>query len=119
MRVRFLIDEDLSPDYVRQLRQHEPAIDVLRVGDAGAPPLSTLDPELLLYCEQVHRALVTEDRATMPRHERDHFAAGRHHWGIFKLRRGHGFGVYLAELQLIWDVSEAEEWIDRSQWIPL
>jgi hypothetical protein len=119
VKVRFLIDEDLSPDYVQQLQQYNPAIDVLRVGHSGAPALSTLDPELLLYCEREQRALVTENRATMPGHERDHLTAGRHHWGIFKLRRGHGFGVYLAELRLIWEASEAEEWLDQSRWLPL
>jgi hypothetical protein len=68
VKVRFLIDEDLSPDYVSQLRQYDSAVDVLRVGNPGAPALSTLDPELLLYCERERRALVTENRATMPGH---------------------------------------------------
>jgi hypothetical protein len=43
MKVRFLIDEDLSLDYAKELRRHDPAIDVLRVGDVGAPSFSTLD----------------------------------------------------------------------------
>lgn len=119
MRVRFLIDEDLSPDYVRALRRYNPTLDALWVGDAGAPLFSTLDPDILLYCEQEQRALITENRSTMPGHEADHFAAAHHHWGIFKLRKGYGIGVYLAELQLIWDASEAEEWVDQSRWIPL
>ncbi len=119
MRVRFLIDEDLSPDYVRELRRHRPEIDVLRVGMSGAPALGTLDPDILLFCERDQRALVTENRATMPGHEAAHFSAGHHHWGIFKLRRGHGFDVYLAEPQLIWGASEAEEWIDQSRWLPI
>jgi hypothetical protein len=55
----------------------------------------------------------------MPDHERAHFAAGHHHWGILELRPGNGLGVYLAELQLIWEASEAEEWVDQSRWIPL
>ena len=53
------------------------------------------------------------------RTEADHFAAGHHHCGIFKLLKGYSTGVYLAELQLIWDASEAEEWVDQSCWIPL
>ena len=32
-----------------------PTIDVLRVGDANAPPLGTLDPEVLLYVEKTQR----------------------------------------------------------------
>lgn len=119
MRVRFLIDEDLSPDYIQELRRYHPPLDVLRVGNEGAPPFSTLDPEILLYCEREQRALVTENRSTMPGHEVDHFAAGHHHWGIFKLRKGYGIGIYLTELRLIWDASEATEWIDQSLWLPL
>jgi len=95
MKVRFLIDGDLSPDYVRELRRYDAAIDVLRIGQPDAPPRGTLDPDVLSFSEQAH------------------LAAGGHHWGIFNLRRGYGLGVYLAELQLIWDVSEAEEWIDQ------
>lgn len=119
MKVRFLIDEDLSPEYVQALRRHDSDIDVLRVGMPGAPHFGTLDPDILLYCERGQRVLVTENRSTMPGHERDHFSAGRHHWGLFKLRPGYGIGVYLAELELVWEASEAEEWRDLSRWIPL
>jgi hypothetical protein len=119
MKVRFLIDEDLSLDYAKELRRHHPAIDVLRVGAVGAPAFSTLDPDILLYCEQEHRALVTENRSTMPVHEQAHLAAGHHHYRIFKLRKGYSIGACLNELHLIWDASEAEEWFDQSQWIPL
>jgi hypothetical protein len=108
----------LSPDYVTERRHHLGNVDVLRVGMPGAPALSTRDPELLLYCEREQRALVTENRQTTPSHERDHFAAG-HHWGLFKLRTGYGIGVYLADLELVWAASEAEEWRDLSRWIPL
>jgi hypothetical protein len=119
VRVRFLIDEHLSLDYVRELRRHAPEIDVLRIGMPGAPVLGTLDPAILLFCEQHQRALVTQDHATMPNHETAHLEAGHHHWGIFKLRRGQPFGTCLAELSLIWEASEAEEWFDQSSWLPL
>lgn len=113
MNVRLLIDEDLSPEYVKEMRRYNSAIDVLRVGTSGAPPLSTLDPDILLFCEREQRALVTENRATMARHGQDHLAAGHHHWGIFRFRKGYGMGLYLADLQLIWEASVAEEWIGQ------
>jgi hypothetical protein len=114
-----LIDEDLAPDYVTELLRYNPAVDVVRVGMPGAPKSGTLDPDILLYCEREQRALVTENRSTMPDHEQAHFAGGHHHWGILELRPGYGIGAYLAELQLIWEASEAEEWVDQSRWIPL
>ena len=79
MRVRFLIDEDLSLDYIQELRRYHTSLDVLRIGSDGAPPLSTLDPDILLYCEREQRALVTENWSTMPGHEAAHFAGGHHH----------------------------------------
>lgn len=80
MRGRFLIDEDLSPDYVQHLWQYNATINVLRIGNSAAS-LRMLDTDILFYCEREHRALVAEDIVIMPRHERDHLAAGRHHWG--------------------------------------
>ena len=86
MKVRFLIDEDLSLGNAKERHRRNPAIDVLRVGEVGAPSFSTFDPDILLYCER---------------------------------EQGYGIGIYLAELQLIQDASEAEEWLDQSHWIPL
>jgi hypothetical protein len=63
--------------------------------------------------------LVTENRSTMPDHEQAHFVAVHHHWRILEFRPGYGLGVYLAELQLIWEASEADGWVDQSRWIPL
>ena len=34
---RFLIDENISPEYRTQLLRHEPSLTVLAVGDEGAP----------------------------------------------------------------------------------
>ena len=47
MKVRFLLDENLSPRLKPALLRLESTIDVLRVGDPDAPPLGTLDPDLL------------------------------------------------------------------------
>jgi hypothetical protein len=47
MPIRYLIDENLSPAYADQLRRREPALDVYAVGEPGAPPKGTLDPNIL------------------------------------------------------------------------
>lgn len=51
MKIRFLLDECESPRLKTALLRFNPAIDVLRVGDPGAPHLETLDPEILRYLE--------------------------------------------------------------------
>jgi len=43
-------------------------IDAVRVGDHGAPPLATLDPEILVWCEEAGRILVSLDKQSLPGH---------------------------------------------------
>ncbi|HEX6121775.1 MAG TPA: DUF5615 family PIN-like protein [Ktedonobacterales bacterium] len=118
MKTRFLPDENRSPLVLNALRALEPAIDVLRIGNAGAPPLGTLDPDVLLFCEVSQRALITNNRRSMPGHIADHLAAGHHHWGVFRLTREFSLGELAEQIHLIWAASEAEEWIDRFEYLP-
>lgn len=118
MNVRFLLDEHVDPVMVAKCRQASAGIDIVHVGDPGAPPFGTLDPDLLRYCESEHRMLLTRDYSTMPGHIQDHLATGHHHWGVLYLRRGHGLDEYVHEVQLIAEASQAHEWQDVQDWIP-
>lgn len=119
MRMKFLLDENLSPDFVAAIQQRDPTIDIKWVRGPETPPEGTLDPEVLLFCEAEQRALITNNRASMPGHEAEHFAAGHHHYGILQLHVGHSFGEYVDAILLFDGASETEEWIDRTEWIPL
>ena len=119
MRPRFLLDEHIDRVIQRQLRRIDPRIDVLVVGDAFAPPAGTQDPELLIWAEEHTYLLVTEDRATIPNHLADHFAAGRHTAGLFWIRPYTPLGRIIEELYLIWSVSTDDEFIDHAFFIPL
>ena len=118
MRIRFLIDENLSPRLGEALRNTNADIDVLRIGDPGAPPLGTLDPDILDYLQSAQRALVTDNRTSMPGHLTEHAAAGKHHGGIIWVRPKTGFKVLVSALYLVWAAAEADEWIDRTDWLP-
>src|SRR5260370_37229976 len=118
MRIRFLLDENASNALLRAIRQQDPLIDVLRVGDEGAPARGTLDPEILLHCEVAQRLLLTRNRESMPVHIAELFAMGHRHWGVFRLRPGYSLSAYAAAVHLLWAASEAEEWIDRDEYIP-
>jgi hypothetical protein len=117
--VRFLLDENLSPRLRPSLLRRSPDLDVLRVGDEGAPPLGTPDPEVLLYAERERRLLITHNRASMPSHVADHLAAGRHHYGVMRIRPRASLRQIVEEMLVIAGASEAEEWMDRFDWIPL
>jgi len=118
MKVRFLLDEHLSPRLKTALLRLAPTADVVRVGDPGAPVLGTLDPEVLRYLEISQRMLVTANRASMPAHLEAHWAAGGRLWGFLWIRPGTPLGRLAQELYLIWETSDAEEWIDWVDWIP-
>jgi hypothetical protein len=118
MKIRFLLDENLSPRLIRALHRLNPAIDVLRVGQDGAPPLGTADPDLLRHLEITQLLLVTDNRTSMPEHLQEYWAQGGHLWGLVWIRPGTSLGRLAQELHLIWDASEAEEWLDRVEWVP-
>jgi hypothetical protein len=116
--LRFLFDEDTDPDWISALLQEEPGIDVLRVGDLGAPPFRTKDPDLLVEAENLGRVLVSRDRKTIPVHLARHFAAGYHTHGVILLREGFPMATYVQDLLLIWHATTADEWIDRTDYVP-
>ena len=115
---RFLFDEHVWPVLAQALWQHEPAIDIVFVGDPGAPARGTLDPDLLIAADAMGRILVTQDKNSMPGHLTDHFVGGRHTHGVILLRRGFSLNAYLQDLLLIWHTTDADEWIDRTEYIP-
>ena len=119
MKIRFLIDENLSPKLKKAVLHLNPNIDIFRVGDPSAPSLGTLDPEILQYLELSQGALVTDNRKSMPQHLEVHWAGNGHIWGVFWVRPNTELGSLAEELRTIWETTEAEEWIDLVDWIPL
>jgi hypothetical protein len=118
VKVRFLLDENLSPRLKVALLRMNPVIDVVRVGELEAPSLGTLDPEILNYLDLSQRLLVTANRASMPDHLANHWEAGKHIWGVLLIRPRTPLGRLAQDLFLVWESSEAEEWIDTVDWIP-
>ena len=119
MKLRFLLDEHVNRAIQRQLRRLDAQIEVLAVGDPGAPLAGTSDPDILAWQEENEYILITENRSTIPVHLVEHFAAGRHIPGIFWIRPGVGIGRLIEELYLIWSASTAEEYQDCTFFIPL
>ena len=116
---RFLIDENISPQYRTQLLNHEPSLTVLVIGDEDAPPKSTPDPEILEWCEQHQFTLITNNRESMPQHLSDHLSAGHHVPGIFTINLEVPMGKIIEELLLIAGASDEDEYIDQITYIPL
>src|SRR4051812_30507033 len=106
---RFLVDEDVPEELVKALRASAPGLEILQVGEPGAPPKRTPDPDLLLIAEATGRGLLSKDRSTMPQHLVDHFTAGHHTAGVILMRNGFTLAVYRDELLLIRGATTADE----------
>lgn len=115
----FLIDENLSPRIAVQLRRHKPEIPVLAVGEPSAPLAGTLDPEILIWLEEHHFWLVTNNRTSMPGHLQDHLADGRTIPGILITPYPLNIGELIQELILIWQISFANEYQNAIFYLPL
>ncbi|MBP8253167.1 MAG: DUF5615 family PIN-like protein [Herpetosiphon sp.] len=64
--IRYLLDENVHPLYRTKLLKRNPDIVVRMVGGIAAPPLQTLDPEILNWCEDHDFILITNNRKSMP-----------------------------------------------------
>ena len=119
MIIKYLIDENVNPLYANQLREKEPQILVKVIGELDVPPRSTLDPEILHWCEENQFILVTNNRTSMPVHLRDHLAENRHIPGILILNPNLSIGENLEGLILIALASDDNEYEDRIVYLPL
>jgi len=52
MKPRFLLDEHVNRAIQRQLRRVDHNLEVLAIGDEGAPEAGTADPDILKWIEQ-------------------------------------------------------------------
>lgn len=115
----YLVDENTTPAIADQLRRLQPNILIWTVGDEMAPSRGTPDPEILCWLERECFSLVTRNRKSMPKHLKEHLAAGRHVPGIFTLRPKASIGSVIEDLLLIWESSYPEEYQDQIVHIPL
>jgi hypothetical protein len=65
------------------------------------------------------RVLVSHDVGTMPAHFRAFRNAGKRSFGVFLISQSLDVGTAIEELMLIWLASEASEWENRLEWLPL
>jgi hypothetical protein len=119
MSLNYLIDENVNPLYPNQIRRRETDIIIKVVGELETPPRSTLDPDILFWCEENNFVLVTNNRTSMPVHLADHLAQNRHVPGIFILNPNLSIGENLEELMLAALASEEDEYQDRIVYLPL
>jgi hypothetical protein len=125
MPLSLLIDEDLRDgalwDAIQRHNTASPdeAIDVLRVGDEGAPGLGTPDPDLLRQAIQSRRIIVTRDVNTLIEAHINLVEGG--HWtpGVLILRKNLGIDEVVEYLALVCHATDEYEWECNCKFIPL
>jgi hypothetical protein len=117
VKVRFLADADLSKAIVRGVLRRSPSVDFLTAQAAGLRDMS--DPEVLALAAEHLRVLVSHDVGIMPAHFNAFRRAGRLSSGVFLIPQSLDVGAAINELLLVWLASEAWEWENRLEWLPL
>ncbi len=117
MKVRFLADADLNTAIVSGLLRREPSLDFLTARAAGLRGMN--DPEVLELAAEQQRVLVSHDVGTMPAHFSTFRNARKHSPGVFLIPQSLDVGTAIDELLVIWLASEASEWENQLQWLPL
>ncbi len=115
----YLLDEHVNPLLKKGLNEHWPDIPVFRIGAPGAPPLSTLDPEILEWCVANNAILVTNNRASMPVHLKERMATGQHVNGIIVMNDKLLWGEIIEELATIWLATSLKEHINLIRYLPI
>jgi hypothetical protein len=119
MSIQYLIDENVAPLYRQQLLKRNTELDVYAVGDPGCPARGTLDPAILIWCEENSCMLDTNNRACMPPHLAAHLAQGRHIPGILILNERMSVGDAIDELLLIAEEGVPSAYVDRITFLPV
>ncbi len=116
MKIRFQGDYDLRGAIVKGLRRRQPAIDFQTGHDAGLEGRD--DPFVLALAAREGRMLVSHDRKSMPNHFAD-FISNNDSPGVVIAPQDLPIGLAIEELLILWETSEAEEWINSIFSIPL
>lgn len=117
MKVRFLADADLNKAIVTGLQRREPSVDFLSARAAELRGLSDL--EVLATAARQGRALVSHDVGSMPAHYRTFRNTEKTSAGVFLVPQSLDVRTAIEDLLLIWILTEASEWTDRLEWLPL
>jgi hypothetical protein len=117
VKIRFLADADPDKAIVTGTLRREPSIDFLTAQQAGLRGMP--DRDVLALAAAERRVLISHDVGTMPANFRLFRKEGGHGAGVFLIPQSLDVGTAIDELVLIWLVSEASEWEDRLEWLPL
>jgi len=116
VKVRFLADANFNQKIVAGLVLREPSIDFAL--PQAMIPERMKDPDVLDLAYSSGRILVSHDVTTMPGWF-DQCVEERSCAGLILVPEGVPIREVIEDLLLIWHLTEAEEWVNRMEWLPL
>ena len=116
MKVRFLADANFNQKIVAGLLAREPLVDFEL--PQHVIPEKMEDPQVLKLGAARGRIIVIHYVRTMPDHFSD-FVADQPCPGLILVPKKMAIGAAIEDLLLIWQVSEADEWINQMRRLPL
>lgn len=115
-RPRFLADEDLRLEIVLAVRRLEPALEFVTIGDLGRKGID--DSQILEFARRDGLIAVSHDVNTLRPEAESRIHDGRGIAGVLLTSQSSKSRDVAESIVLIWAASEAEEWIDRIEFIP-
>ncbi|MBV9742958.1 MAG: DUF5615 family PIN-like protein [Acidobacteriia bacterium] len=116
MKVRFLGDANFNRRIVAGLLRREPAVDF--VLPEAMIPERMKDPDVLDLADSTGRIVVSHDVRTMPRWF-DQCVEQHQCAGLILVPNKLPIRDVIEDLLLIWHVTEADQWVNRLEWLPL
>ncbi|MGH7962238.1 MAG: DUF5615 family PIN-like protein [Candidatus Binatia bacterium] len=116
MKIKFQADADCNHRILQAVQRREPAVEFQTADEAEIRGLP--DSAVLAVAARESRILVSHDHHTMPVHFAT-FIATQQSPGVFLLSQALPVRIAVEELLMIWEASEAEEWTNTLQYLPL
>lgn len=115
--IQFGADENFNLLIVRGLKRRQSQLDILLVQDVGLRAED--DPVILAWAAEEGRITLTHDIRTMPRFAAQRIEAGQNMPGLIVVPDQMPIGPAIADLFLIAECTEPEEWAGRIEYLPL
>lgn len=115
--LRFAADENFNNDIVRGLKRRIPDLDIVRVQDCGLRSAS--DPDVLAWCAEQNRVLLSHDVRTITRYAYVRAASGLAMPGVFEVTRSLPLARLIDDLLVIAEASLDGEWSGQVRYLPL
>lgn len=115
--IRFLADENFNGRILRGVQRERPDADIVRVQDT--PLYEASDPDVLAWAAEEGRIVLTHDIETMVGFASDRIENELAMPGLIVVRDTVPIGQVVADLLIILDASEPEEWDNLITFLPL